>query len=128
MKIILLLLLLTSLAVSQSNVYIKDVSLQTSFENITIPNGEKMGLVGLNYLIHPNKYFYYGMGAFLGGGAITRPMAGLSYDIMDNFSFSVIGGKIIGLNGSLNANVLDLSIAYNFNKLRSHKPSTRKRK
>jgi len=55
-----------------------------------------------------------------GGGAITQPMAGFSYQLTENLAFSAMAGKILALNGVLDANVLDVALVYRFNKLLSH--------
>jgi hypothetical protein len=52
-----------------------------------------------------------------GGGAILEPMVGLSYDLTKDISLSAMGGKILSLNGPLEANVLEVSLVYNFHKL-----------
>lgn len=107
MKSVLLLLILNTWLFSQNNVYIKDASLQTSFENVTIPNGESMGLVGLNYLLHPNKYFYYGLGTYGAatgdrGGFFTGGFTvGAKYDIYKNLYID--SGVFLGGGGGASA-------------------------
>jgi hypothetical protein len=52
-----------------------------------------------------------------GGGNIVQPMAGLMYDLSENFSIEAMYGKVLALNGDLDSNTLDVSIVYKFNKL-----------
>lgn len=73
MKIVIYILLLSSLLFAKDGLHIKNVSLQTSYENVTLAHGESMGLIGLNYLLHPKKYFYYGLGTY---GAVTGNRGG----------------------------------------------------
>ena len=107
MKSVLLLLILNTWLFSQSSVYIKDVSMQTSFENITLPDGENMGLVGINYLLHPNKYFYYGLGVYGAatgdrGGFFTGGFTlGAKYDIYKNIYID--SGVFLGGGGGASA-------------------------
>ena len=73
MKPLILILLLSSLLLSKNGVHYRHASLQTSYENITLNSGEKMGLIGVNYLLHPNQHFYYGVGTY---GAATGDRGG----------------------------------------------------
>lgn len=52
-----------------------------------------------------------------GGGNIAQPMVGLMYGLSENLSIEAMYGKVIALNGDLDANVLDVSLVYKFNKL-----------
>lgn len=107
MKFIVLVLFMSTLLFSQSSVYSKDTSLQTSFENVTLPNGENMGLVGLNYLIHPNKYLYYGLGTYGAatgnrGGFFTGGFSvGAKYDLYKNLYID--SGLFLGGGGGASA-------------------------
>jgi len=73
MKSVILILLLSSLLFSENSIHLKQASIQTSYENITLANGEDMGLIGINYFMHPNKHFYYGLGTY---GAATGNRGG----------------------------------------------------
>ena len=73
MKSVILLFILSSLLLSENNVHLKHASIQTSYENVTLANGESMGLIGVNYLLHPNDHFYYGFGTY---GAATGDRGG----------------------------------------------------
>ena len=73
MKSVIAIFMLSSLLFSQQSIHLKQGSIQTSYENITLANGENMGLVGMNYLLHPTEYFYYGLGTY---GAATGDRGG----------------------------------------------------
>ena len=46
---------------------------RASFEQVTLPPNESMGLLGINYLLKPTNYFYYGLGIY---GAVTGDRGG----------------------------------------------------
>jgi len=73
MKSLILISILSSLLLSESSIHLRQASIQTSYENVTLANGENMGLIGVNYLIHPNQHFYYGLGTY---GAATGNRGG----------------------------------------------------
>jgi hypothetical protein len=73
MKSVIFIFILSSLLLSKNSVHLKNASVQTSFENVTLANGENMGLIGINYLLHPNDHFYYGLGTY---GAATGNRGG----------------------------------------------------
>ena len=53
-----------------------------------------------------------------GGGNIIQPMIGIMYNITEDVAFETMYGRIQALNGDLEADVLDFSLVYRFNKLR----------
>jgi|FLOH01.1.fsa_nt_gi hypothetical protein len=73
MKSVILIFILSSLLLSENSPHLKHASIQTSYENLTLANGEDMGLIGVNYLLHPNDHFYYGLGTY---GAVTGDRGG----------------------------------------------------
>lgn len=52
-----------------------------------------------------------------GEGSIVEPLVGLQYQLSKTVSFELMGGKIMALKGKLDANVIDASIVYSFDKL-----------
>jgi len=107
MKSIIFILILSSLLLSENIVQIKQASIQTTYENVTLANGEDMGLIGINYLLHPNEIFYYGLGTygaatgdrggFFTGGFVT----GLKYELFKDFY--VDSGVFLGGGGGASA-------------------------
>ncbi|MBC8237480.1 MAG: hypothetical protein H8E76_04535 [Helicobacteraceae bacterium] len=89
--------------------------------------GYAAGMFGLGY-IQPLVYdiFLVGevaLGASGGGsidsgeGKIIQPMAGLMYPVSKDIALEVMYGKIMALDGNLDANVLEFSLVYKFGKL-----------
>ena len=107
MKALLFLFILSSLLLSKNNAHIKQASIQTSYENIKLANGEHMGLIGINYLLHPNDHFYYGFGTygaatgnrggFFTGGFVT----GIKYELVKDLYID--SGVFLGGGGGASA-------------------------
>jgi hypothetical protein len=98
-------LLLPSLFASSIN--IEKASLRTSLENVKLTNNEDMGLLGLNYLLEPNEYFYYGVGLYSaisgdrGGFFVGGFTAGAKYPIYKELYADV--GAYVGGGGGASA-------------------------
>lgn len=102
-KTITILYLLVTVAYA-NDVDINNNSFRTTYENITLPGNETMGLLGINYLKH-SENFYYGMG-FYGslkgkrGGFFSGGLElGYKYPLLDNIQFD-IGGFVGGGSGN----------------------------
>ena len=89
--------------------------------------GYAVGMFGVGY-IQPLAYRFsavaeIGIGAGgggsinSGGGNITQPMTGIMYAFTKSTSIEVMYGRVIALNGDLNANIIDVGLVYKFNKL-----------
>jgi hypothetical protein len=55
-----------------------------------------------------------GGGVAVGGGAIVQPMVGITYDVTENLSAQLMGGRVKALNGDLDSGIVDFSLAYRF--------------
>ncbi|MDD2789761.1 MAG: hypothetical protein PHU40_03730 [Sulfurimonas sp.] len=86
---------------------IEKASLRTTYENLSISPDEDMGLMGINYLLEPNDYFYYGLGLYgamsgeRGGFFVGGFTAGAKYPIVDNLYLD--GGVYVGGGGGASA-------------------------
>ena len=107
MRLIVLVLILNSLLLSSDKIDVNKASIQTSFEEVTLANGEPMGLLGINYLLHYNEYFYYGLGTY---GAVTGDRGGfftggatvgLKYELYKNLYLDT--GAFLGAGGGASA-------------------------
>jgi hypothetical protein len=101
---ILLLILLTHTA--DARVFVIDNSVRATYEELTLPGNEQLGLLGINYLIDHNfndrASFYYGLGVYsavsgIRGGFFTGGAeAGLQYRIG---KLVLDGGLFVGGGG-----------------------------
>ncbi len=55
-----------------------------------------------------------GGGIAVGGGAIVQPMAGMTYDVTENLSAQLMGGRVKALEGDLNSGIVDFALVYRF--------------
>jgi hypothetical protein len=60
-----------------------------------------------------------GGGIDVGGGVVAKARAGLCYELRDNLSFTVSGGRIKAMRGQLNAATLGAGLTYRFALLQS---------
>ncbi len=56
-----------------TEVIVKPGLYRTTYETVTLPDDEEMGLVGINYLLRSETGFYYGLGVY---GAVTGQRGG----------------------------------------------------
>ena len=52
-----------------------------------------------------------------GSGAIVQPMAGVAYSFNHQLGLELLAGKVMALDGVLDANVVEFSLSYRFDKL-----------
>jgi hypothetical protein len=89
--------------------------------------GYAVGMFGTGY-IQPLFYDFYavaevafggagGGGIDVGGGNIVQPMGGLLYQISKKVAFEALYGKVVSINGNLDADVLEFGLVYKFSKL-----------
>ena len=74
-----------------------------SYDHLTLPENEKMGLLGVNYLLDLNDYFYFGLGVYGAvygqrGGFFTGGLdVGLRYPLWNRLGLDV--GYFVGGGG-----------------------------
>ncbi len=105
-KFITAILILTSLSLSaedQSIMHTQNASFRTTYEVLTLPGEESMGLAGVNYLLHFTPWFYSGLGVYsaeygMRGGFFTGGIdSGLMFNPFADFILS--GGLFVGGGG-----------------------------
>ncbi len=82
---------------SANDVTVINNQFRISFEQMTLPQNEAMGLLGFNYLLKPTRPFYFGLGIYGAvtgdrGGFFTGGLeAGLQYELLNNWIIDVGG-------------------------------------